>query len=291
MFCPKCGTEAADGASFCAKCGGPVGVAAKPADVVAPAPKKRLGFLGCVGVVTVVVFVLVGITVAIYVARQLSMSHGPDTIPSTAFIALADQKQHFGPSGEVITYGPSKPAYGKDGQGSGKPEMRPKEIPLPPSFTAPEAASSPKAEKAKIATTSPAPKAAAAKPKAATTKVASTGNHYAKSRHLTAALDPDWADYRSDKDSDNTPELYIADNGKLKSYLRIARRSCETPSFANYYPECKSHTAAAVFDVIVSVDDKIESFDCPVHAKPDDGCTAVWREKGADIIAAARALK
>lgn len=73
MFCPKCGSEIAEGSAFCGKCGAPVGaqaVAPAPAGSAqgaasggvgagAPAPKRSGAKIGAIAVVVVVVVVLV----------------------------------------------------------------------------------------------------------------------------------------------------------------------------------------------------------------------------------------
>lgn len=72
MFCPKCGSEIAEGAAFCGKCGAPVGAqvggaaptknaqgAAGAAVGGAPAPKKNGAKIGAVAAVVVVLVVLV----------------------------------------------------------------------------------------------------------------------------------------------------------------------------------------------------------------------------------------
>lgn len=73
MFCPKCGSEIAEGAAFCGKCGAPVGaqaVGAAPAGSAqgaasggagagAPAPKRNGAKIGAIAAVVVVVVVLV----------------------------------------------------------------------------------------------------------------------------------------------------------------------------------------------------------------------------------------
>ena len=72
MFCPKCGSEIAEGAAFCGKCGAPVGAqvggaaptknaqgAAGAAVGGAPAPKKNGAKIGTVAAVVVVLVVLV----------------------------------------------------------------------------------------------------------------------------------------------------------------------------------------------------------------------------------------
>ena len=72
MFCPKCGSEIAEGAAFCGKCGAPVGAqvggaaptknaqGAEGAAVGgAPAPKKNGAKIGAVAAVVVVLVVLV----------------------------------------------------------------------------------------------------------------------------------------------------------------------------------------------------------------------------------------
>ncbi len=43
MFCPKCGAQNADGASFCSKCGAGMTVAAPPPAPAAPAPRHVAG--------------------------------------------------------------------------------------------------------------------------------------------------------------------------------------------------------------------------------------------------------
>ncbi len=72
MFCPKCGSEIAEGSAFCGKCGAPVGAqvggaaptenaqgAAGAAVGGAPAPKKNGAKIGAVAAVVVVLVVLV----------------------------------------------------------------------------------------------------------------------------------------------------------------------------------------------------------------------------------------
>ncbi len=73
MFCPKCGSEIAEGSAFCGKCGAPVGAqaggaapagseaaaAADGAGAPAPAPKKNGAKIGAIAAVVVVVVVLV----------------------------------------------------------------------------------------------------------------------------------------------------------------------------------------------------------------------------------------
>lgn len=74
MFCPKCGSEVAEGSAFCGKCGAPVGApasgaaptgagaqgaAAAGAGVGAPAPKKGGAKVGIIAATAVVVVVLV----------------------------------------------------------------------------------------------------------------------------------------------------------------------------------------------------------------------------------------
>lgn len=73
MFCPKCGSEIAEGSAFCGKCGAPVGAqaggsapagsaqgaASGSAGAGAPAPKRNGAKIGVIAAVAVVVVVLV----------------------------------------------------------------------------------------------------------------------------------------------------------------------------------------------------------------------------------------
>lgn len=291
MFCPGCGTETVGGANFCAKCGGPLAGPEKPASAANAKPaKKRLGCLGWIGVGTLTLFILVGGAAAIYVVRESSRSHGPETVPSINIIALGDQKQHVGPSGDVIAYDPSKPAYGRDAQGTGKPTMAPAGLPSPSSSAMPETASSPPADKPKMAMAVAAPKPAAAAQNA-TAKPGPAKKGYVGLTHVDTALNPDWAGYRADKDTDNTPGIYVRDTADRKYSLHVLRLGCEKPAYANYYAECKNHTVDAAFAVAVTIDDKTDTADCPKPFHPEDGCTALWREKGAAVIAAAKSTK
>lgn len=73
MFCPKCGSEIAEGAAFCGKCGAPVGAqaggsapvggaqgaASGSAGAGAPTPKRNGAKIGAIAAVVVVALVLV----------------------------------------------------------------------------------------------------------------------------------------------------------------------------------------------------------------------------------------
>lgn len=60
MFCPKCGSEIAEGSAFCGKCGAPAGAQAGDAAVGgAPAAKKSGARIGAIAAVAVVAVVLV----------------------------------------------------------------------------------------------------------------------------------------------------------------------------------------------------------------------------------------
>lgn len=60
MFCPKCGSEIAEGSAFCGKCGAPAGAQAGGAAVGgAPAAKKSGARIGAIAAVAVVAVVLV----------------------------------------------------------------------------------------------------------------------------------------------------------------------------------------------------------------------------------------
>jgi hypothetical protein len=306
MFCAKCGTQAVDGANFCAGCGAQLPTAKTgggPAAATGEPKKSRRLWFWLSGLV------LVGLGVSVALLQDHIASRGTDSdgtnLPVLEIIALSQRPEHVEPDGTYIDYETSELSYGLGGQSSGKSPPRPSGF---DSFLpAAEQAPPPPAEKPKMAMAAPAPKTAgpampapAAKPaRTSVAAPAAPAGKTIKTTRLTATLldddfNPNWDAYHRQRDVKQTPRLYveIEEAEKHTYFLSIARWGCETPAYGNFYPECTNHSADAVFDVVVSLDGgESKSFDCPVHAKPENGCDQLWREKGAAVIAAAKSTK
>jgi hypothetical protein len=294
MFCPVCGTEAPGGANFCAKCGGAVNVEKPVHEAAAPTPapevparKSKRGMWLWIGGAVVA-------SAGLFALIQQSADQGSDD-PHATPIALA---QRPGNGTQAEAYAVGELHYGAGGQGQGEAVARPAGEPPPITLTDPDTVSPPPppaetpktammaAPQPKAALTAPAPKAADAKPKTAPAK-----KDYVATTHLTPSFDPDWAAYRADKDTDNTPGLYVHDTADRIYSIHVLRLDCAKPAYENYFEGCKNHTVDAAFAIGVTISNKSETTDCPSPYRPEDGCTGLWREKGAAVIAAARAAK
>ena len=281
MFCTACGTEAPAAAKFCVGCGAPVtgNAAPAPAPAAAPPPSAETPRTSNKAIWIGIAVLLVGIVLAFVV---LNSSSGTDSTsgtpvaaaapPSTKVYALA--QRDVAPGGDASLQ-PSAPAYGGTDKGNGEPVMRPADVALPPAPAAPPA----------LAATKPA----AEKKAAANT---STKGYYISS-NLDASLNPDWKAFAAG-DEKKTPFLQVTIPGKENPLmLIIAGIKCSEIDSLKTTLECNADPN--YLDYSVGIDEGsghfTKFFDCPDHRKPQNGCSAVWSDKGAAIIAAAKATK
>lgn len=108
-------------------------------------------------------------------------------------------------------------------------------------------------------------------------------------RNVDAAFNPDWAAYRAGN-PEATPYLGVGPVPSQQSSVSIIRLPC-TPAYQVMVPECSGGAALSLFSVFFSDGGQVEApVDCPVKTNPES-CDALWREKGASVIAAAKATK
>ena len=141
-----------------------------------------------------------------------------------------------------------------------------------------------------------APSAAATAPAAsssATRSVPQAAKGTIGSQYVDANFDPDWKAYYASGKLDSGPNMRVQDGAGGDWGLVILAHHCSTLNSYKTQPDCTSGPGFYLYQLVVvdmSAGGKNAFFTCPDIRKPENGCTDLWREKGAYVIAAAKAL-
>lgn len=113
-------------------------------------------------------------------------------------------------------------------------------------------------------------------------------------QYVDKNFDPDWKAYYASGKLDSGPNMRVRDGANGDWGLAILAYHCSKLDSYKTQPDCTSGPGFYLYQLAVvdwSPGGKNAFYKCPDIRKPENGCTDLWREKGAYVIAAARALQ